>query len=217
MVKKKNIQEMTKLSFGEELTNSITHGSIAGFILLILPFISVYAYIKGGWLQATGEAIFLISLFLMFLTSCLYHAMSYESKEKVILRILDHCMIYVAIAGSYTPIALVIIGGWQGIFIIIMQWMAVIVGILYKSIAQRSIPKVSVLIYLIMGWSVVFFLPTLIQQSRLIFLFFLVLGGIFYSIGAGFYISKKKFTHAVWHFFIIFAALSHMIAIIFFM
>ncbi len=211
------MKEMIRLSLGEEITNAITHGVMAAFILLIMPFVAVLSYLQGGWIQTIGVGIFLISLFLMFITSCLYHSMTYDSEEKVVLRILDHCMIYVAIAGSYTPVALSVIGGWQGIAIIILQWVAVTVGILYKSIAQRSIPKLSVTIYLIMGWSVIFFIPILIAQAKALFLVFLVAGGLFYSIGAGFYISKKKYTHSIWHFFIIFGALSHMIAILFLM
>lgn len=213
----KTMRDNTKLSFGEEVANSISHGVMAIIILFGLPIIVVYSYIQNGWMQAIGVGIFLISIFLMFLTSCLYHAMPYGTDHKYVFRILDHCMIYIAIAGSYTPIALVIIGGWQGILIIVMQWIAVLVGILFKSIAQKSAPKVTVLIYMIMGWSVVFFLPILIRESNWMFMFLLVLGGVFYSIGAGFYVQKKNFMHAIWHFFIVAAAISHMVAIIFFM
>lgn len=214
---KKNIDEFSKLPFGEEVTNAITHGVMALLILGSLPFCAVLAYNRGGWIQVVGVSIFLISVFLMFITSCLYHSMDYNSTQKLVFRILDHCMIYVAIAGSYTPVALIVIGGWQGIVIIILQWFAVLVGVLYKSIAQRSIPKLSVGIYMIMGWSVVFFLPSLLNQAKLVFLLLIALGGLFYSFGAGFYLSKKKYTHAIWHFFINFAALSHMGAIILFL
>jgi hemolysin III len=214
---KNSMRDNFRLSFGEELTNAITHGVMAVIILFSMPAIAVYSYTQNGWAHAMGIGIFCISLFLMFITSTLYHSMAYDSKHKLVFRILDHCMIYVAIAGSYTPIAITIIGGWQGIVIIVLQWLAVLIGILYKSIAQKSQPKLTALIYLIMGWSVVFFLPILIRESRLVFMLLIALGGVFYSIGAGFYIQKKNYTHAVWHFFIDFAALSHLVAIIFFM
>src|SRR5659263_630271 len=91
-----------------------------------------------------------VGIFLMTLASCLYHAMVYETKHKYVFRILDHIFIYVAIAGSYTPIALYVIGGWQGWLILVIQWAMVLFGVLYKSIAQKSVPKLSVLIYLCM-------------------------------------------------------------------
>ena len=77
----------------------------------------------------------------MFLSSTLYHAMNHNSKHKSVFRILDHIFIYVAIAGSYTPVALVIVGGWKGILIVVIQWVIVLVGILYKSLATKAMPK----------------------------------------------------------------------------
>jgi hemolysin III len=152
----------------------------------------------------------------MFLTSALYHAMAYETKHKYVLRILDHIFIYFAIAGSYTPIALYIIRGWQGTLILIIQWGMVLTGILYKSIAQKSIPKLSVSIYLIMGWIAILFFPVIIQNSKPSFLAFIALGGVLYSVGAWFYTKKERpYFHFIWHLFINFAAISHFIAIIF--
>lgn len=216
-MEKNKISGYRKLPFGEEVANSVTHGVMAALILILMPAISVYSYIIGGWSRAIGVGIFLCSLFLMFITSCLYHSSHYGTKHKTIMRVLDHCMIYVAIAGSYTPISITLIGGWLGIFVIVVQWLAVLIGILYKSISKKAKPVVSVGVYLIMGWSAIFVLPVLISNGQFMFLLLLFLGGILYTIGAGFYISKKNWSHAVWHFFINFAALSHMIAIIFFM
>lgn len=214
-----SIKNLIQLSFGEEVGNAITHGVMAIICLFLLPAAAVKAYLEGGALQAVGTSIFIISIFLMFLVSCLYHSMKYETPQKTIFRILDHCFIYVAIAGSYTPIALCIIEGWQGLLILILQWLMVLAGVLYKSIARRSYPKISVTIYLIMGWVAVLFIPYLLKKASWLFLLLIVLGGIFYSVGTLFYKKQysKKYYHMIWHFFINVGAVFHMIAIIFFL
>lgn len=97
----------------------------------------------------------------MFLVSTLYHAMNHHSSHKRVFRILDHIFIYFAIASSYTPVALCLIKGYQGIFILIVQWAMVLVGILYKSISIISLPKLSLTIYLVMGWTAILFFPLL--------------------------------------------------------
>ncbi len=216
MTKKNSIKNIIHLSVGEEIGNSVTHGVMCLLLLGFLPWTAVDTYIRGGWILSIGTSIFIISLFLMFLASALYHAMAYETKHKYVLRILDHIFIYFAIAGSYTPIALYIIRGWQGMLILIIQWSMVLIGILYKSISQKSIPKLSVTIYLVMGWIALLFLPVIIRSSSLPFLGFIALGGVLYSIGAWFYTQKTRpYFHFIWHLFINFAAISHFIAIIF--
>ena len=208
---------LVHLSRGEELGNSVTHGVMSTILLISLPAVAIYSYTKGGVLLAVGESVFIISLFLMFLASCLYHAMSYDTPHKYVMRILDHIFIYFAIAGSYTPIALYVVKGWQGWLILIVQWVMVLFGILYKSIAQKAVPRLSVLIYLCMGWAAVFFIPTIIQNTSWLFIGLIVLGGLFYSAGAWFYMQKNRpYFHFIWHLFITFASISHFIAIVFY-
>ena len=89
-----------KLSFGEEIANSVTHAVGALLMLILLPISAVYSFEQHSLLSAFGTSIFVISLFLMFLSSTVYHAMSYDSPQKYVLRIIDHSMIYIAIAGS---------------------------------------------------------------------------------------------------------------------
>lgn len=207
-----------RLTFTEELWNTISHGAMAAATLVLLPIGSLWGYFHGGYAAATGISIFIISLLLMFLSSTLYHAMYHNSRHKSIFRILDHIFIYVAIAGSYTPVALVIIGGWKGILIVIIQWTIVLIGILYKSLATKAMPKLSLTLYLVMGWIVIFFLPILIRKSNVVFLVLLTLGGIMYSLGAYFFAHDyKKYYHMVWHLFIDVAAILHLIGIVFFL
>lgn len=217
MREKESMKSMIELSFGEEVGNTISHGVMSALLLLSLPFVAVYGYIKGGAVLSFGVSIFVISILLMFLTSCIYHAMPFGSKHKYVMRILDHSMIFIAIAGSYTPIALYVLSGQLGFWILIIQWSMVISGILYKSIAQNANPKITVAIFLVMGWIAIFFIPTLLQKSSPLFLGLIVLGGILYSIGAWFYSQKNRpYFHFIWHICINLASIAHFIAIVFF-
>ena len=160
-------------SFGEEVANTVSHGVMAILILFALPFSAVWAYLHNTTnpaLAGTGVSIFVISIFLMFLCSTLYHSMQPESKHKAVFHILDHIMIYFAIAGSYTPIALCVIGGWQGALIVAIQWVMVLFGIFYKSLSKRSIPSISLTIYLIMGWMIIIFFPLFWRSASTPFL-----------------------------------------------
>lgn len=222
----KNRQSMAKRerkiyipTFGEEVGNTISHGVMTLIALCALPFAAVYSWIHShGSLQAVvGVSIFCISILMMTLISTLYHAMAPSSRHKEIFHILDHIFIYVAIAGSYTPVALEVIGGWQGILIVIIQWAMVVFGIFYKSLSRRSIPAISLTIYLIMGWTIVFFFPLFLKHASTPFISLIGLGGVLYTIGAVFYAKKGfKYHHLVWHLFINLAAASHYIAIVFF-
>ena len=152
----KEKKEIRPYTFGEEVGNVVSHGIMALIVLGGIAPTAIRAYVLHGALAAVGASIFMCSLFLMFLSSALYHSMTVDTRQRQVMQILDHIFIYVAIAGTYTPICLSVIGGWQGITVASLQWIMVIFGILYKSIAKRKIPKISLTIYLVMGWSVVF-------------------------------------------------------------
>ncbi len=207
-------------SFGEEVGNTISHGVMAILTLLVLPFSAVWAFVYGSAapiLASVGVSTFVISIFLMFLCSTLYHAMQPDSKHKAVFHILDHIMIYLAIAGSYTPIALYVIGGWQGILIVVIQWVMVLFGIFYKSLAKHSIPSISLTIYLIMGWMIVIFFPLFWNNASIALLSLIAAGGIFYTIGAAIYAKKGfRYHHLVWHLLINLAVICHFVGIVFF-
>lgn len=214
---KNSIQKIFPPYFKEEVFNCATHGVMAFIMLLLIPVCAVFAYVQGGTIQAFGVSVFTICIFLMFLVSTLYHSMEHNSPHKQVFRILDHIFIYFAIAGSYTPVALCLIKGYEGIAILVIQWTMVFIGILYKSISIKSLPKLSLTIYLVMGWTAVLFIPSILQNSSTIFLVLIVGGGLMYSIGAFFY-AKKDFPygHVIWHIFISLASIAHFIAIVFY-
>ena len=206
-----------RLSFGEEIANSVTHAVGAFIMLILLPISSTYSYEAHGLLSSIGVSIFVISLFLMFLSSTIYHSMAYGSTHKYVLRIIDHSMIYVAIAGSYTPVVLTLMNNWFGYLIIAIQWGTTIFGILYKIFAKKVNEKFSLILYLIMGWLVVAILPAIISQTNPIFWTLMVSGGLCYTVGAGFYAKKKPYFHMIWHLFILVASALQYIDIVYYM
>jgi len=212
------VKKVRNFSLGEEIGNSVSHGVMAAAVLGGIAPAAIHAFIKLGALAAVGTSIFMCSLFLMFLSSAIYHSMTLDTLHRQVMQILDHIFIYVAIAGTYTPIALSVIGGWQGILVASLQWAMVIFGVLFKSISKRKIPKISVTIYLVMGWSIIFVLPMFIRNASMGLQLLLLGGGIFYSAGVFFYAKKdKKFFHMVWHFFVGLGAVCHFLGVLMFL
>lgn len=205
------------LSFGEEVGNAVTHGIGAALMLVLLPITAVRAYHQYDMTAVVGMSIFVISLFLMFLSSMVYHSMTYGTPQKYVLRVIDHSMIYIAIAGSYTPVALSLVGGWLGVAIIVLQWGVTLFGILYKIFAKTINETFSLSLYLVMGWLVLLILPAIIRHASLIFDLLMLAGGLSYTVGAIFYAKKKPYYHMIWHLFILLASALQYIAIVFYM
>lgn len=217
-MEEKTMRKMFQLSFGEEVGNAVTHGIMAFLCLFALPAAAVYSYLQDGPLRAIGVSIFIICLFLMFLVSTIYHSMAYDTEQKYVFRKLDHICILFAIAGSYTPIALSMVQGKEAILILIIEWSMVLAGILLKAIAKRSFPKLSMTIYMVMGWTAVLFMPKLLSNASPLFLGLIIGGGLMYTIGAFFYSKPQhKYFHTIWHICINLASILHFIAIVFVM
>ena len=153
----------------------------------------------------------------MYLGSTIYHIMAHNTLHKAVMRKIDHSMIFVAIAGSYTPIAFMALDDPWSYITVIVQWLIAVYGIVYKSIVTKGSHKLSLLIYLTMGWMAIFLMPMIIMNTSLIFVLFIVLGGLGYTIGAIFYAQKKPWFHFIWHLFIVFASICHFIAIVFYL
>lgn len=217
-MEEKTMRKSFQLSLGEEVGNAITHGMMAISCLIALPIAAVYSYINGDVFRSLGVSVFIICLFLMFLTSTIYHSMEYDSQQKYIFRKLDHICILFAIAGSYTPIAISLIQGWEAVFILLIEWTMVIAGILLKAIAKRSYPKLSMSIYMIMGWTAILIMPKLLSVGTPLFFGLILGGGLMYTIGAFFYTKpQNKYFHMIWHLCINAASVLHFIAIVFVM
>ena len=163
--------------------------------------------------ELAGTVLFLFGMILMFLSSTLYHAVT-APNAKARLRIFDHIAIYVMIAGSYSLICLSVVGGWMGISLFIFLWACVLAGSIGKFIALGKHPRLSLALYLAMGWVALLILyPMWTNMSHAAFAWVFA-EGIFYSIGAYFFKHDEEhdFYHAIWHVFITLGAASHTIA-----
>ena len=213
-----SFKDIIPLSFGEEIGNATSHGVAALMTLFLLPYAAVHSYNEYGTLSSISVSIFVISIFMMFISSTVYHSMKNNTSHKYILRIIDHSMIYVAISGTYTPVLLTVVGGWLGWLVFLLLWGTTIWGILYKSISTHVNSKLSLIVYLVMGWVGIIFLPVIIIRTSWLFILFIVLGGLSYTIGAWFYAQKNSpYFHMIWHIFIVIASLFHFIGIVYFM
>ena len=153
-------------------------------------------------------------MFLMFLSSTIYHWLR-PGVAKDILRKCDHISIYVMIACSYTPICIAVVGGWVGWLTFSLLWVVVIAGTVYKIVAIGRYPRLSLALYLIMGWSVVFIAKPVYEGLPAVSLLLLLSEGIFYTVGTYFFSKDfRKHYHAIWHVFVLLGAISHWSAIL---
>lgn len=201
----------------EEWWNVVTHGIMAAvfgrWMIVTLP----NAWNK-DFLFGFGLLIFFLCMVAMFLASTFYHAMLPGTKAKNILHVLDHICIYLAIAGSYTPAVLCVMEGPYRIGLLFFQWGMVLIGIIYKSFSKKKNSKLSLVLYLGMGWSVLLLLPELLSAVRPEFLCFVVAGGIAYSVGAVIYAKKPfPYAHVVWHVFVALAAILQGIGFVYYL
>ena len=155
--------------------------------------------------------IYFIAIAIMFLSSSLYHTMTNPS-ARTIFRAIDHGVIYLTIAGSYTPIILIGIRSTLSIVIFVLIWILALTGIAMNIIAfttakEDKISKASMAIYMAMGWISILLIYQIYKHIGIYYILFLLLGGLFYTIGAVFYSIKKiPYNHAIWHIFILVAA-----------
>ena len=143
-----------KYTLGEEVTNSITHGLGVFFGIVILVLTIVMSAHNHNTVGVVASCIYGTSMIIMFLISCLYHAMSPRIGAKKVFRVLDHCDIYVFIAGSYTPFCISLIGGKVGWTLFGIIWACALFGVLLNSINLEKYKIISFLLYLIMGWMI---------------------------------------------------------------
>jgi hemolysin III len=203
---------MKRLS-GEEIANTWTHAvGVAGALAVAWPLLRI-AYAHGA-LIVTGMSLFLAGMLFMYLSSTIYHAVTPGGDAKRILRIYDHISIYVMIAGSYSPLCMVL-GGWAGWGTFGFLWACVIAGIVGKVVALGKHPKLSLTLYLMMGWIALLIIVPLWKTLPHSAFWCVLTEGIFYSIGAYFFSKDEEhaYYHAIWHVFILLGSLSHTAAL----
>ena len=196
----------------EEQGNTWTH--LVGVVFALSSIWMVWPAIKTGWQMAFGVFFFIVGMFLMFLSSTIYHWLR-PGMAKDILRKCDHISIYVMIACSYTPILIGVVGGWLGWMVFALQWIVVIVGAIYKIVALGRWPRLSLAIYLIMGWSILFIAEPVMKRLAPCTLLLLLSEGVAYTAGTYFFAhDERPHYHAIWHIFVLLGALAHWGAVL---
>jgi len=197
----------------EELANVFTH--LVGFVLFLFCTIAlvIKAYDHGDAWAVMSAIIFGGSLVNMYLASTLYHAVTRPSL-KGILHFGDHVSIFILIAGTYTPFLLVGLRDQIDVSFMIIMWSIACLGILYKVFFFGKYKVVSLILYLAMGWMAILKAKTFYIYLPIEASIWIVIGGLFYSIGTVFYVSKKiPYNHAIWHIFVLCGSVSHFVAV----
>lgn len=204
-----------KYTLGEELVNAISHGvgaglAIAGLVLLIIKANDAIGVVSG--------IVYASIMILLYIISCIYHALSPKLKGKKVLRVIDHCNVLLMVAGTYTPICLALLGGALGWVMFGIVWGVTILAIILNCIDVDKFKKVSLACNLILGWAALFLLKPLMEMCPSNGLWLLIGGGIVYSVGAVLYGlgAKKRYMHSVFHFFVIGASILHYFMIYFY-
>jgi hemolysin III len=200
----------------EEKINIISHS--IGFILSIvaLVFLVTHANLHGDVWHIVSFSIFGASLIILYAASTFYHSAK-KSELRNRLKIIDHASIYVLIAGTYTPFTLVVLNGTIGWVIFGTSWGLALTGIILKLFFTGKYNLVSTIMYVLMGWIIVFAIKPLIKNLPLEGLLWLFAGGISYTIGAALYSIKKiKFNHSVFHMFVLIGSFCHFVSVFFY-
>ena len=210
--RKKREISIPDYTMGEELFNAISHG--IGALLGVAALVLMLVRAKGA-LAVTTVALFGAATILLYTISCVYHALSPRVKGKKVLRVIDHCNVYLLVLGTYIPVALLGVGGARGWWLLGVVLLFTVLGVVFTALDVDRYQLVSVLCHLGSGWSILFGVPQLLRTLGLKGLGFLILGGVMYSIGAVLYGlgKKKRYSHSVFHVFCLLGTFFHFWAV----
>lgn len=207
--------QIPNYSLGEEITNAILHGIGALLAIAALVLCVVFSAIHHNPYAVVSSCLYGSTLIILYTMSCLYHSLKVNNAKRV-FRIIDHCSIFLLIAGTYTPLTLVSLNGPIGWTLFGIIWGVSILGIILNAIDLNKYKVISMILYIMMGWAIIFTFPRLLKVIDIAGIYLLVAGGIVYTIGAIFYgVGKKiKYMHSVFHFFVLAGSILHFFAIL---
>jgi len=205
-----------KYSEKEEKLNVITHGFGLVMGIVALPFLIYKSLSFDGFWKPASLLIYGVSIIVLYAASTVYHSAK-TPKLRRRLNIFDHAAIYVLIAGTYTPFTLITLEGKTGWIIFGLTWFFALTGIILKLFFTGKFDKLSTIMYLLMGWQIVFAINPLLENLSAEGLFWLFSGGVFYTLGAILYSIKKiPYNHAIFHVFVLLGSISHFISVYFY-
>jgi len=203
-------------SLGEEIANSVSHGVGLIAALAASPFLIAPAVERGGTAFIVGASVFATTMVLLYLASTLYHALPH-GKTKRVFQVIEHSAIFLIIAGTYTPFTLGVLHGAWGWILIVIVWGLAAVGVLLKTVGRAGHPTLSMVLYLGMGWLILVAVRPLWLLVPPSGLAWLLLGGVAYTAGVAFYATQRlRYTHFVWHLFVLAGATCHFVAVQFY-
>jgi hemolysin III len=201
-------------SFGEELLNAFSHAVGLTATLVAAPFLIVSTIRNGNPWTITGSGIFAGTMVLLYMASTLYHALP-TNKAKRVFRVLDHGAIFILIAGTYTPFTLGVLRGPWGWTLLFLVWSLAIAGVTAKAVWGIRHPRLSAGLYLAMGWLILIAIRPLWSQMPSSGILWLLAGGIAYTSGVAFFAAERvRYTHFVWHLFVIAGTTCHYFAVL---
>ncbi|MGZ8556740.1 MAG: PAQR family membrane homeostasis protein TrhA [Chitinophagaceae bacterium] len=203
-----------ELRIRQELVNSLIHGFGIVFGLICIPILITQAVKYGSFAGTVGAAIYGFSFLMLFTFSTLYHSLQQERIKKL-MKIFDHISIYFLISGTYTPFLLIYMNNNLGITLLVLLWGLTLAGTIFKYFFTGRWEIFSVLIYLAMGWIMLVAGRTFFENMPTSVIALIMTGAGLYTLGVSFYIWEKHvYSHAVWHSFVLTAAICHYVAIL---
>ena len=209
--------KIPKYTLGEELLSSISHGVGALLSIAALVLCVVFSAIHHNVYAVVSSVIYGSTSIILYTMSTLYHSFKVNNAKRI-FRIIDHCSIFLLIAGTYTPYALVVLPKTLGWIIFSIEWGCSIIGIVLNSIDLEKYKKFSIILYLIMGWMIIFSFDKLISSMSIVGIYLMLVAGILYTVGAIFYgVGKKiKYMHGLFHIFVLLASVCFFFSIFFY-
>lgn len=203
---------MPKYNLGEEIINSVSHGlggglSIAALILCLIK--------AGNTIGRVSCVLYGVLMILLYVISCIYHALSPRLTAKKVLRVIDHCNVLLMVAGTYMPICLSLIGGALGWIIFGIVWFITILAVVFNCIDVDKYSVISVTCNLVLGWGVLVLIKPLLEVCEVEGIWLLISGGIVYTIGSILYGigAKIPYLHSIFHFFVLIGSILHFLFI----
>lgn len=207
-------QKSALYTVGEEIFNSVSHGVGALLSVAALTLLIVFAVFRSDGYGLASAIVFGVSLILLYSMSTVYHIIQNETAKKV-LRVFDHCSIFILIAGTYTPYLLMCMRNALGWTMFGLIWGVTVLGIVLNAVNLERFRRFSLVCYICMGWAIVFTIKPIIQNIALPGVVLLIAGGVVYTIGVIFYVLKRyRYMHSIWHLFVLGGSVCHYLSVL---
>ena len=201
------------ISAMDEYANALTHGIGLLLALAAVPVLIVLAVTHGTAWHVVGVSIYGATLIALYTASTIYHAVQHPPAKRI-LRIVDHSAIYLLIAGTYTPFTLVNLRGVWGWTLLGLVWTIAVFGVAWKLVHVDRYIVVSTIVYIAMGWLAVIAIRPLFRAVPVVGIGWILAGGLFYTLGVAFFgATRVRFSHAVWHLFVLAGSICHYVAV----